>query len=377
MIHLPNGGSTAERKLNCPGWTTAASGVPPKPSSQAAIDGSMHHMVQERCRLEDVDPATVLKWRICYREDKVSREFVEDDLLLSQLAFDATDRVLDEHDVDEFLVEPFVQLIPGDTGGSTDMLGLSSDRRTLVSLDYKFGRGVVNVENNAQLMFYPMCARHDPTTKHLFDKVEHIVLVIIQPQRKGVCFQHVINITELDAFEVKYRAALESDEIKAGSHCKWCPAEPYCPAKRARVAGTNLLGREALDGLQDSADMLAETENWVNAMKAELYLQLNRGVPVVGWKIVEKKAAKKWTDAATAATYLKSKHVAAKHITNPAALRTPTQVLAALKQMKKCVDIEAFFETKSSGTTLAQEDDSREAVITSDIPDNLAALVKK
>jgi hypothetical protein len=69
--------------------------------------------------------------------------------------------------------------------------------------------------------------------------------------------------------------------------------------------------------------------------------------------------------------------VAAKHITNPAALRTPTQVLAALKQMKKCVDIEAFFETKSSGTTLAQEDDSREAVITSDIPDNLAALVKK
>ena len=375
MIHLPNGGSTAERKLNCPGWTTAASGVPPKPSSQAAIDGSMHHEIMEMCQRDGTAPEDHLGY--VYKEDGVERMFADDDLLLSNIALAATNAVLDEHDVDEFLVEPFVQLIPGDTGGSTDMLGLSSDRRTLVSLDYKFGRGVVNVENNAQLMFYPMCARHDPTTKHLFDKVERIVLVIIQPQRKGVCFQHVINITELDAFEVKYRAALESDEIKAGSHCKWCPAEPYCPAKRARVAGTNLLGREALDGLQDSADMLAETENWVNAMKAELYLQLNRGVPVAGWKIVEKKAAKKWTDAASAAVYLKSKHVAAKHITNPAALRTPTQVLAALKQMKKCVDIEAFFETKSSGTTLAQEDDSREAVITSDIPDNLAALVKK
>ena len=94
-------------------------------------------------------------------------------------------------------------------------------------------------------------------------------------------------------------------------------------------------------------------------------------------KIVDKKAMTKWADADAAAEFLKSKRITKRDIVKPAALMTPIQVGKILhKKGKDNIDLSEFTVTESSGTTLAPESDSRDAVIVSDVQGHLADIVK-
>ena len=54
---------------------------------------------------------------------------------------------------------------------------------------------------------------------------------------------------------------------------------------------------------------------------------------------------------------------------------TPAKLEKIIKQKKGGVDLSEFIITESSGTTLAPEDDSREAVIASDIQGHLKTMM--
>jgi hypothetical protein len=56
---------------------------------------------------------------------------------------------------------------------------------------------------------------------------------------------------------------------------------------------------------------------------------------------------------------------------------TAPQTLAALKKAKIDFSLDDFIEQKSSGTTLAPESDSRDAVIVTDTVGHLAEMMKK
>jgi|TARA_R110000737_G_scaffold134703_2_gene166012 hypothetical protein len=60
MRHLPYGGSTAHRTLACPGWFKKSENLPSRPAGPAAIEGSMHHKVMERCFRDEVTPEQCL-----------------------------------------------------------------------------------------------------------------------------------------------------------------------------------------------------------------------------------------------------------------------------------------------------------------------------
>lgn len=374
MKHLTYGGSTAHRTLGCPGWVKKSENIPRRPAGQAAIDGSMHHEVQENCQRDDLTPEDCIGQ--VYTEGTATREFVEDDLPLSEIAYNATNKLLDELNIEELEVEPFVQLLKDRVGGSIDLLGLSEDRKTLLILDYKFGSVKVEVDNSPNLYLYAASSRADAITKDLWSEVTKIVFAIVQPQVKGVVSTFETTPAKVDEFEKELMAALESDKINPGPHCKYCPAEPYCEEKRAQVVTAVLLGAREHKELEAAALMIVEVENWLKSMKEEMYLQLNRGVPIHGWKIVEKAARKKWIDAKAASAFLKEKRIPARDITNPAALRTPTQILDYLHKKGRDYDLSGFIIAESSGTTLAPEDDSREAVVMSDTKGHLADMMK-
>jgi hypothetical protein len=136
------------------------------------------------------------------------------------------------------------------------------------------------------------------------------------------------------------------------------------------------LGARELTELQAAADMVEEVEAWVKSIHEEMYLQMNRGVPLKGWKVVEKRPTVKWIDAEAARDMFKEKRITARDITNPAALRTPKQVMDYLKKKGRELDLEEFIVSKSSGTTIATDDDSRDAVIVSDVQGHLADMMK-
>lgn len=377
-IHLPIGGSTAARTLGCPAWVEKSKNIPSRPPGQAAIDGSMHHEVMEMCQTQGTEPKDHLGF--VYKEGALSREFTEDDLGLSYLAFNATNDLMEELDIDEFLIEPFVQYDLGYAGGSVDVLGLSKDRETLLVLDYKFGKGVVAVENNAQLQFYAMCVAEDPSTRDLYSDVENIEYVIVQPQRPAVVYRCEGSAIGLGVFAQKManavEAAKDSETPTPGSHCKWCPAEPYCEERRAGVLAATLLDAKSHNELCAAAGQIETVEAWLKSTKEEMYLQGTRGVKIDGWKIVDKKANRKWDDAEGAEAEMRKKGMRVKDIKKTALITAPQAVTLAKKNKVK-IDLDPFIIKTSSGTTLAPDSDDREAVVVTDVTGHLKEMMDK
>jgi len=370
-IHLAYGGSAAHRTIGCPGNHEKSKSLPKSPTSAAAAEGSMHHEVQEKCRKEGGQPEDYLG--LVYKEDGHVFEFTEDDLNLSEIAYNATERMLEEYDIDEFLVEPFVQLVPDVAGGSIDLLGLSADRKTILQLDYKFGSFSVSAEKNAQCAHYCISARADPQTADMWKDVERVIFCIIQPKLRGVSFTWETDIAYLDKFEKKYRKAMKSKQVASGTWCKFCHAEPYCDVKRASIVAASLIGARDLEDLQAGANMIEEVESWLKAMKEEMYWHLTRGVPVRDWKVVDKRATRKWIDTVAIDTALKKIAKKDKYVTE---LLSPAQMEKMLKRKKVVFDISEFVVAKSSGTTLAHESDPRPAVIASDVTGHLEEITK-
>jgi len=372
MKHLPYGGSSAHRTLACPGWLKKSENLPPRPAGDAAVEGSMHHAVQERCQRDEVQPTQCLGH--IYKEPgtDITREFTEDDLDLSEICLNATNALLDKLDIDELMVEPFVQLIPDVAGGSIDLLGLSADRKTIVDIDYKFGSAKVPVKESAQHGQYCISSRVDPSTKDMWSNVERVVFVIVQPRIKGVVFLWETDIAWLDKFEQTYRKAMTLTTINPGAHCKYCPAEPFCEEKRLNIMAANLLGARHQDELNAAAAMVVEVEDWAKSIKEEMYLQMVRGVPIKGWKIVEKRATRKWGDEDEAAKGIKLP----KKDMFKTTLLSPAQMEKVIKRKKVSVDLNKFIVSVSPGMTIATDDDSREAVIVSDVQGELAEMMK-
>jgi hypothetical protein len=375
-IHLPYGGSSAHRTIGCPGWLKKSENLPPRPAGAAAIEGSMHHQVMEHAVRATLTPEDFIGMVYAEPGTDITRTYTVDDVDLTNIAFHATHTLLDDLDIDIIEVEPFVQLVPGVAGGSIDLLGLSSDETTLLIADYKFGSVAVPVEESPNLALYAISARHDSFTADLFDKVERIVFAIIQPRVTGVVKTWETNTVFLELFEARFKQAMELDHLSPGAWCNWCPAAPYCEAKRGQVMAANLLSKDKQDELNAAAAMVTEIETWVKAVKEEIYLQMIRGVPVDGWKVVQKRPTTKWTDEAGARAFLKSKRIAAKSITKPAATMTPIQVAEVLRKKGHAYDLSNFIVSESSGTTAATLDDQRDAVIVGDVQGELKDMME-
>jgi len=375
MKHLTIGGSTAARTLGCPAWINKSKDVPKRPGGSAALEGSMHHEIMELCQTTSTRPWDHLGFE--YTEAGTTLTFDEDHLDLSNIAFGATNELLKELDIDELEIEPFVEIIPDVAGGSIDMIGLSLDRKTLLILDYKFGRVKVSPEENAQMMFYALAAQTDPKTSDLFDKVEKLVLVIVQPRHSGVVFRWDTDIKRLNTYAKQLNTSIanvsEATKGSPGAHCKWCPAEAFCPEKRQETLVASTLGTRSHNELIASAAAVQEVEAWVKATKEALYMQMTTGIVVPGWKIVEKKATRKWINPVLAET-------AMVEVLGDSAFKkellSAAQMEKKLKKKGKLFPLDSLVERKSSGNTLAPEGDSREAVISSEISGNLAKLLK-
>ena len=97
--------------------------------------------------------------------------------------------------------------------------------------DLKFGKGVlVHAKDNPQLALYSIGALE----KFGRDGIEEIAMTIYQPRRNHIS-QWVVHISELDAFAIEAKAAVEKAllpdaPLTSGKHCQFCNAKPTCPA---------------------------------------------------------------------------------------------------------------------------------------------------
>lgn len=381
--HATFGASSSERWLNCPGSIALSEKAPPPPESKYAKEGTDAHACLEFLLRN-------FAGLVAARKEARKRWPAE----MVDHAEDAVHYILsryDELDGAELLIETRVDASPFTMSGQFGTLdvALVEDFGRLIVMDYKYGAGHAvdpyhreKGRANSQLAYYGLALSHQ--YNHWFDSVE---LVVIQPRafhEAGPIRSYEMSLDELRSWHQVFRdAVMETGDprapLRAGDWCRWCPAAVICPKlkgdalKDAQVVFRDDVGVQAvpeprlikLPNLGTILDGCDRLEQWIKAVRAHAYGVLEQGGSVPGWKLVERRATRKWRDPAITAHALTRAKVQGAY--SEPELLSPAQVEKALKRCgwtkKQMTDfLEGFTVRESSGKTLVRESDKRNAV---------------
>jgi hypothetical protein len=410
--HSTFGGSIADRWMNCAGSTALVASVPPRASTSYASEGTAAHALAEYALKGNLDTVA----------DFVGIEFDYDDhgetksITVTKDMADAVNVYLDavyaelalakdaELYVEQKFVLPIATAEPGEVFGANDAIVYIPSLRKLTIFDYKHGAGVsVSAEDNAQLKFYAAGALLTNDWP-----VAEIELVIVQPRTRdaddndGGVKRWALPVAEVIEFagEAEAAIALAKREAaitaKGGPHlnltpgkwCRWCDAAGVCPAKERQALAASTLDfnditlvtpRSLPDVKSFDTARLGQVlvaieiiEEWGKQVRAQVDDLLTQGVPVPGWKLVDKIGRRKWIDDETKiAGHLSAMFGIDEDDSRPRKLVTITEAERLIKASvtdkdarKKALDETslAFTLKESSGLTLARESDKREGV---------------
>ena len=352
------GGSTAKRVINCPASVKLVQKMPPKPSSKDADRGTLLHNVIAELLEFDKKPAQCIG--ATYKDQVLTQELIDEKIIP---ALEALDEV-DPDKTMEYMVETrvgFSDYLPG-VFGSTDLLGRKGKRA--IVLDWKFGDGVlVDAEENPQLLFYAAAAMRTPAAQWVFEGVEEIECIIVQPpmMRRWVTTPDRVKQFEVELAKAVRESSWPEPTMKTGEHCRWCAAKPICPqmtgeVERAlRVQLANLPAEQIAMQLEQ-ADRL---EDYIKDLRALAFQMLENDRPVPGYKLVAKQSRRQWVNEEKAKQFL------LKSLVEPykeLEVISPAQAEKLLKKIKIELPSELVVSV-SSGSTLAPDSDPRPAVL--------------
>ena len=357
--------SAAERWMTCPGSVVLSEGMPEK-SSEFAEEGTRahslaEHLLQGNPTPADADPG-MLEHVMVYVEHvegikghAVSRHYEQ--------------RVHVNEDI----------------YGTADAIVWHGDTDTLYVRDYKHGAGVaVEVQGNLQLKIYALAALL--TMKY---PARHVDVGIVQPRcphSDGPIRTVRFDVTELVDFHADLLDASQRVENAVRDHmhngsfagesgtiwlqpsekgCRWCLAAPKCPALKGKAQ--ELARQVFAPGLPYDPKALAETldflpilEGWVKNTREFAYGEAEKGHEVPNWKLVEKRASRKWRDEDEAAATIDGLGLGVECYEAPK-VKSPAAIEKLLPKEKRDV-LDELTVKESSGHTLVHESDKRPAI---------------
>lgn len=365
------GGSTAKRVIACPGSVALCAQMPPRPSSKYADEGTLLHNVIADILDKNLPPEHFLG--TTYEKQTLTQELIDEKIKPALAALDE----IDPARAMTYAVETrvgFGDFLP-DVFGSTDFLGRIGD--TAYVLDWKFGDGVaVEVEENPQLMFYAAAAMRTKEVNWVFEGVDTIEMVIVQPpavKRWSTTPERIRLFEQSLAFAVR-QAEKPNAALVVGDHCRWCAAKPICPqmtgaVDRALHTKLDALPVEQIGVYLQNADIL---EQWITDLRALAFQILEAGKPVPGYKLVAKRATRQWVDEGAAKKALLD-YLAESDVMETS-LISPAKAEKVLKKHGLALP-EGQVVAISSGSTLAAESDPRPALL--QIGQQLTAALSK
>ena len=273
-----------------------------------------------------------------------------------------------------FQTETKVELLdlPEPLYGTADALGWNSFNAELEIVDLKYGRGVVvGVEGNPQLKIYGLGGERK------FQGVKKIKLTIVQPRTAGPPVQSVtLGVGELKIWEAEIlepalqRIADEDPTETPGPHCRWCVRAGECKALaamaqiEARAAFANdpatIVGGLSNDDLSHALDKAELISAWINLVRAEASQRADHGQTIPNWKLVPKRAMRKWTDDNDALAALNVAGVPLHEVVKVVSVAAAERAMKAHR--KPMGPLLPLIVKESSGTTLVRDDDARDAV---------------
>ncbi len=191
--------------------------------------------------------------------------------------------------------------------GTGDCVIVADD--VLQIIDYKHGLGVlVSAENNSQMMCYALGALE--IFESLYD-INEISMTIFQPRRENISTFSIKKEDLLDwaknVLSPIAKLAYEGKgEFKAGDHCQFCKAKATC-RKRAEynleLAKYDFEVPDTLDELEIASILprIDQLISWANDIKEYALVKAQSGVHFEGFKLVEGRSNRKFSDEITVA----------------------------------------------------------------------------
>ena len=186
--------------------------------------------------------------------------------------------------------------------GTADALVVADG--TLHVIDYKNGKGVlVECEDNSQMKCYGL------GSLEMFDgiyDIQNVAMTIYQPNRDNISTNMLVkeDLMEWAETVLAPAAALAFEgkgEYACGEWCQFCPVKHICRARadyamelaRYDFADPDVLEDEDIEDILARADTLT---SWASDVKDYALRQALSGKEWKGWKLVEGRSNRKYTD---------------------------------------------------------------------------------
>ena len=279
----------------------------PDTTSEAAAEGTLAHELAELKVRNFAYPAGFGKQKLAagirkLKKDKLWQDEMQgytDDYLeyikASALAFQSAPYIAVEKQVD------LSGYIP-DGFGTADCILISG--RILHVIDFKYGKGVpVSAEENPQMKLYALGAY---TAYSMLYPIEKVKLSIVQPRLNSISewecsLGHILKFGGY----VKQRASLaikgEGPYAPGVNQCRFCRAKAVCRARAEKNVelAFAVTKKPALLENGEIGEFLQKGEDvakWLEDLKDHALQESLAGREVPGWKAVEGRGSREWTD---------------------------------------------------------------------------------
>jgi hypothetical protein len=268
--------------------------------------------------------------------------------------------------------------------GTADFAAYVPSEKTLYVDDLKYGKGIVEVKGNPQPKYYALGVFLDLDPVQY--PVEKIVVTIVQPRKDhedGVIRSDTLTPFQLSEFATELLAAAEATTkpnaaLHAGDHCKWCPAKPVCPELRAQsqaIAETEFDTMPVVmppapatlttEQLARTMSLLPILDDWSASVKDHIYKELLAGREVPGFKLVERRAERKWNDEGAVEDLLTSEGVPVEEYTDKK-MKSPAQIEKAVGKKRFKAQFAQHVTKKSAGLKIVPVEHPSPAVSLTD-----------
>lgn len=334
--HAKYSGSKIPRLIRCPGsedfvqYLIQKGEIKAEETSTYADEGTMLHEAQE----------------LMVEGKPIAQELDGEQYDCLDFNMDFLNSLKDIHDIDYIGTELIVTLDGydiGGSGGTADIIGVSTSNNSLHILDWKFGQGIpVFVEKNEQLMTYLLGAALNPT---VLERYKELWIHVSQP-RFGYTGSYQCSIDELMGLKNAIVNAIASHDIAAGEkQCLWCRGKVRCNEYNrlneeraatvfqiAKMMGDNECSFKKMTELLQYEAFFKKT---FKAIKDE-FKELNPGqLREQNMKRVAGKSNRSYVSEEQVVKYICNNYEGVEDMYEEPKLRSPAQMEKAVKGLKK------------------------------------------
>lgn len=374
MSHAILSPSSAERWIHCPP-SAVINAEAPRTDTEYTREGTLAHAVAElkaRKHFLGMGPQKYGAELRKLKKDELWQDEMDGytDTYLDALrdiaaTYEGAGHVALEQRVDfsEYVPEGF---------GTADclMVGSIDGVTTLNVIDFKYGKGVaVDAEENPQMMLYALGALLD--YDEIYD-ITDVRMTIVQPRIRSEPNSWTLSAVDLlawAALTVEPAAKLAAEgkgEYAEGDWCRWCAIRGSCRARaEANLEAARMDFRKPPEltdeEVGEALEMGQRLKQWLSDLEEYALGACLDGREIAGWKAVEGRSVRAWTDPDAAFTAAKAAGVPEEMLYE----RKPVTLAALEKIMGKKPFAEAMAEyvtTPPGKPTLVKSDDRRKAI---------------